>query len=309
MAALTDSWTKASPYDRFAYFIAIKVDRFKTLQQTIDKMGLRCLVMQIEKNKHFFIFPPTKKIPLPLGSALPPMGPNPYMLVAHYDRVEGSPGANDNSIAVFHLLKAATMLAQRGLDNWIILFTDKEELTSGESFEAQGSFALAQKLKSWGLDKARVFNFDACGTGDTFIFSNIADTILSKSSSPNIQKVKQDIMQLRYHALETANMLRYDKVLMAPTPFCDDMGFLRAGIAAQTITMLPSDETAQFSEVLRKYPEFTDMLIAGGIKDSNARRFFPNTWKNLNGPADTVQRLTSEHFENVVRFMVELCSR
>jgi hypothetical protein len=305
--AITDNWAKTSPYDRFAYFIAIKVDRFKTLSQTIEKMGLRYVVMTIEKNKHFFIFPPTKKIPLPLGSALPPMGPSPYILVAHYDRVEGSPGANDNSIAVFHLLKAATLLAQRGLDNWMIIFTDKEEITSAEGFEAQGSFSLAQKLKTWGFEKAKIFNFDVCGAGDTFIFSNIAETILGKSDNPNIQKVKNDIVQLRYHAFETTNMLRFEKVLMAPTPFCDDMGFLRAGLAAQTVTVLPSDEAAQFEEVLRKYPEFTEQLVSGGIKNSPMKRYLPQTWKNMNGPADTHQRLTPENFDNVVRLMVELC--
>lgn len=306
-ASETD-WTKISPYDRFSYFVAIKVDRFKALLTTIEKLSLSSLVFAIAGNKHIFIFPPKKKIPLPLGSALPPMGENPFILVAHYDRVEGSPGANDNSIAVFHLLRAASLLAQRNLDNWMIVFTDKEELVSGESFESQGSFTLAQRFKSWGLEKARIFNFDACGTGDTFIFSNLTDFVLSKSDSPHIVKIKSDMQFLRNHVLKIAGLLRLEKYLLAPAPFCDDMGFLRAGFAVQTVTMLPSEEAAQFEEILRKYPEFTKLLVTGEIKKSAERRHLPATWKNLNNAGDTVARLTPKHFDLVTRFIVELCA-
>lgn len=302
------NWTKHSPYDRFNYFIALKVDRLKTLLTTIEKLSLNSLVLSIAGNHHIFIFPPKRKIPLPLGSALPSMGESPYVLVAHYDRVEGSSGANDNSIGVFHLLRAAMLLAQRNLDNWMIIFTDKEELSSGESFESQGSFTLAQKFKSWNLEKAKIFNFDACGTGDTFIFSNLTDAVLGNNDRPNILKIKNDMQSLRNHVLKTANLLRLEKYLLAPAPFGDDMGFLRAGFAVQTVTMLPSEEAAQYEEILRKNPEFTKLLISGEIKKSTERRHLPTTWKNLNNVGDTVARLTPQYFDMVVRFIVELCA-
>ncbi|MDR0322967.1 MAG: M28 family peptidase [Treponema sp.] len=304
---ISTDWIGLSPYDRFNYFIAPKVNRFKALIQIIELMGFNSLVMDFDKNKHFFIFPPGKKLPRPVGSALPKMGESPYILVAHYDRVDGSPGANDNSIAVFHLLRAAVLLTRKNLENWMIIFTDKEELTAGESLIFQGSYKLAQKLKAWGFEKAKIFNFDACGTGDTLVFSNTADAILKSGDSPNVLKIKTGIQQLRYHALETASLIQFEKFLIAPAPVCDDMGFLRAGLAAQTVTMLPSEEADQFEEVLRKYPEFTDSLLSGGIKNSSSRRFFPATWKNLNGPADTPSRLTPQHFEKTVNFIVELC--
>jgi len=301
-------WTKQSPYDRFNYFIALKVDRYKTLLSTIEKMKLNSLVIPVSGNRHIFIFPPGRKIPRPLGSALPFQGESPYMLVAHYDRVEGSPGANDNSIAVFHLLRAATILTQRGLNNWMIVFTDKEELNAGENFESQGSFTLAQKLKTWRYEKSRIFNFDACGIGDTFIFSNLTDSVLAKSASPNVQKIKSDIQNLRNHVLKTASLLRLEKFLIAPAPFCDDMGFLRAGYAVQTITVLPSEEVSQYEEILRKQPDFTKLLISGEIKNSPQRRHLPTTWKNLNNASDTPTRLTPQYFDLTVNFMVELCA-
>jgi len=300
-------WQKQSPYDRFSYFIALKVDRYKTLLATIEKLGLNSTVITISGNKHIFIFPPSLKSLRSTGGVFPFAGQDPIILSAHYDRVEGSPGANDNSIAVFHLLRAAQILAQRNIEKWIIIFTDKEELSPGESFEIQGSFTLAQKLKTWGLEKAKIYNFDACGSGDTFIFSTITDSVLKKGSSPNIIKVKSEIQNLRNHALKTAGDLRLDKILLAPTPFCDDMGFLRAGYAAQTITVLPSNEAAQFEEVLRKYPEFANLMVSGEIKTSPERRNLPITWKNMNNAGDTISRLTPQFFEQVVSFAVELC--
>jgi len=301
------NWQKNSPYDRFSYFIAPKVDRYKTLTQTIEKLGLNSLAVSINENRHIMVFPPEKNIARTLKTGFPFAGESPYMFVAHYDRVAGSPGANDNSITVFHLLSAANILIKRGISKWIILFTDKEELKKGESFENQGSFALAQKLKAWGLEKAKIFNFDSCGTGDTFIFSTITDTILANSTNPNLDKIKNNIRQLRNHALETAHLLRLEKILLAPIPVCDDIGFLRAGFAAQTITMLPSAESALYEETLRKNADFSKLLISGEIKTSPERKNLPATWKNMNTPADTPDRLTPQFFIEVVNFIVELC--
>ncbi|MCL2758905.1 MAG: M28 family metallopeptidase [Treponema sp.] len=300
-------WNKSSPYDRFSYFIASKIDRYKALLTTIEKLELNSLVVSIADHKHIFIFPPGKKMPGIKGSTFPFAGESPYIFVAHYDRVPGSPGANDNSIAVFHLLNVALKFIKQGVSNWIILFTDKEEIKDGESFEKQGSFALAQKLKSWGLEKARIYNFDACGTGDTFVISTITDLILGNNDNPNILKLKDAIRLLSNHVLETTYNLRFDKVLLAPIPFCDDIGFLRAGFAAQTITMLPSAEAAQYEEILRKYPEFPKLMISGEIKTSPERRHLPITWRNLNTPADTPDRLTPQFFEKICNLVENLC--
>jgi len=302
-----EEWLKQSPYDRFLFFIAGKVDRYKALTTTIEKLGLNSTVIAMDGNKHIFIFPQSQKS-LRKG-IFPFAGQNPVMLTAHYDRVEGSPGANDNSISVFHLLYTALALAKRGADNWIIVFTDKEELKDGESFEVQGSYTLAKKLKTWGLERARIFNFDACGTGDTFIFSTTTDALLGTSTNPNIANVRNSIGQLRNFALDTANLLRFDKMLLAPTPFSDDLGFLYAGFAAQTITILPSAEVKQYEDLLRRNPDLAKLIISGAIKKSPDKRFLPFTWQNLNTPADSHSRLTPEHFNQVTAFMVELCAR
>ncbi|MCL2194195.1 MAG: M28 family metallopeptidase [Treponema sp.] len=300
-------WAMQSPYDRFFDFIAPDADRFAVLFEHVQNLDLNTLVVSIEGNRHFFIFPNRINLKLSPGSAFPFRGGSPVILTAHYDRVDGSPGANDNSAAVFMMLKAALRLGELGIDQWIIVFTDKEELCHGEGIQAQGSYSLAKKLCQLGLENARVFNFDACGTGETFVVSSTADHLLEKNMKASFHKTSQRIKALREKVFDTARNLRVSHVLSVPTPFSDDAGFLHAGIPSQTITMLPAMEAAPFASLLRNRPDFADTFITGLAKDSPYRRVIPETWRCINGPLDSHLRLTPENFERIVRFAVELC--
>jgi hypothetical protein len=300
-------WARESPYERFFDFIAPDADRYTILLALTEKLMFNSVVIPVEGNSHFFIFPQGYSLKPSAGGIFPFRGQSPVILVAHYDRVAGSPGANDNSAAVFQLLKAALRLNELGSDYWIIIFTDKEELGAGEGIRDQGSFTLAEKLRTWGLGDARVFNFDACGTGDTFVISSTTDYLLKNDERPGIVKAKQLILSLRDQALDTARYLGLNKVLLGPTPFSDDAGFLRAGIPAQTVTVLPSGEAAPYASLLRNRPDFADFLIAGADKNSSDRLLVPETWRRLNGPSDSHLKLTPGFYDRVVRFAVELC--
>jgi len=314
--ANTAEWAKRSPYDRYFDFIAPNADRYAILLERINTLKLNSAVIEIGGNLHIFIFPPGQKSLRQAGGIFPFTKLSPYLFSAHYDRVPGSPGANDNSIAVFHLLNAADILAKRGIDKWIIVFTDKEELKAGEGLENIGSFSMGAKLKSWGLEKAKIYNFDACGSGGVFIFSTTTDLILKASDPasghdsvrPNIRKISKNIASLRDHALETAQHLRLDRILLAPIPFSDDVGFLRAGLAAQTVTMLPVNEADQYEALLRSRPDFGNLIISGEIKKPAEYHRLPETWRSLNNAQDTPSRLTPQYFQTVVNFMVELCA-
>jgi len=299
------SWAKISPYDRYFWFISPKINRYAMLLEHIERLKLNPMVIEVEGNRHIFIIPPGHKS-LRETNSFPFKGESPYLFAAHYDRVPNSPGANDNSIAVFHLLNVALLFIKEKIDNWMIVFTDKEEIREGESFEDQGSFSLGKKLVSWGLEKVKIYNFDVCGAGDTFIISTTTDHILKDGETENIKKVRNSIHNLRNHALATADHLRLEKVLLAPTPFSDDVGFLRAGLAAQTITMLPSAEAAEFEAHLRNESNFADLIISGKIKDPRQYRHLPETWRNLNNENDTPSRLTPQYFEQIVNFMTAL---
>jgi len=305
-------WAKNGPYCRYFDFIAPNADRYAILLKQISALNFNSTVIKVEGNSHIFIFPPGQKSLRSASGVFPFSGTSPYLFSAHYDRVPGSPGANDNSIAVFHLLNAAVTLTQKGIGRWIIVFTDKEELTAGESLEKQGSFTLAKKIKSWGLEKAKIFNFDACGTGGVFIISTTTDLILKTAGqggvSQNIREIIKNIAALRDHALETAQKLRLDRVLLAPTPFSDDVGFLRAGLAAQTVTMLPANEAEQYEALLRDRPNFGNLIISGEVKEPSEYRRLPETWRCLNNAQDDPSRLTPEYFKTFVNFVAEICA-
>jgi hypothetical protein len=301
-------WTRESPYRRFFDFIAPDSDRYGILLEQIKKMNFNSVVVSIEGNRHIFIFPRGQPKPS-AGKAFPFKGQSPVILTAHYDRVPDSPGANDNSAAVFQLLKAARRLGERGMDRWIVIFTDKEEIGAGEKIQEQGSFSLAKKLRAWGLGNARIFNFDACGTGDTLLVSTTADYLLRNSKRPGARKIKLFVRELRERALDAARYLRLGRILTAPVPFSADAGFLRAGLPAQTITVLPAKEASSYTALLRGRPEFADLLFSNAAKSGADQMLVPETWRRLNGPADDYTRLTPWFYDSVVGFAVTLCGQ
>jgi hypothetical protein len=302
------------PFDRFFEFIAPDADRHGILKSLLGELGIDFLVFTVAGNRHFFIFPPGEgsKPGPPAAGAFPFSGKNPVILTAHYDRAPGSPGANDNSAAVFLLIKAAGLLRKSGAGNWIAILTDKEELGPGEGIRSQGSYTLAESLCRNGLGKGRIFIFDSCGTGDTLVVSSTADYLfddyLSKRKSrKGTQKARQLTRELRNMALETARSLNMDKVLLLPTPFSEDAGFLRAGLPAITITALPSREASSFVSLLRKRPDFAGVLIIRENRKAEDEPLIPETWRRLNSPKDLPSRLTPEHYGRILRFAQRLC--
>ena len=228
----------------------------------------------------------------------------PSILVAHYDRAADSPGANDNSAGVFLLLETAIKLKSGNVKNWVIIFTDKEEINSGESIQTQGAYTLAVAFKNSKMENPKIFCFDACGTGDTLIISTTADYLLKDRGRKELQ---ESVLELQKLALDTARNLGMKKALLAPTPLSDDAGFLMAGLAAQAITMLPSAECIPLVAELRKNPDFAHSLINAELRQDARTRAIPETWRCLNSPSDSYLRLTPEHFRTVVRFAEALC--
>jgi hypothetical protein len=282
-------------------FIAPGTDRRGVLTALLTELKLGFLPLDISGNRHLLVSP-EKSRPSPAGAR----ERSPVVLVAHYDRTADSPGANDNGAAVFQLVETALKLREAGTGAWRIIFTDKEELSPGEGIRDQGSYTLARALRKTSLGKGRFYIFDACGTGDTLIISTMADHLMRDEEGQGIAKTRLRVRQLRNHALETARNLRLERVLLTPTPFSDDAGFLRAGIAAQTITMLPAPEAAQAASLLRNKPGFIDALINREARDIHNRLLIPETWRTLNGPLDTFRRLTPENFKWAVRFACAL---
>ena len=93
-------------------------------------------------------------------------------VLAHYDRVDTSPGANDNSAAVFQIIHwARRLLRFPGAHNVQIIFSDGEEMGGSEGVSEQGAFGIATKFRSLGLTQQDVYAFDCCGRGDFVVLS------------------------------------------------------------------------------------------------------------------------------------------
>jgi len=284
-------------------FISPDADRFAVLKGLLEKAALEYRVLDAAGSRHFIVTPP------------PPSGRlsmlleqrQPTMLVAHYDRAEGSPGANDNSAGVFLLIETARKLVKNNVNNWSIVFTDKEELKTGEGLREQGSYVLAKNLNNPRMENSRIFCFDTCGSGDTLVVSSTLESLIKREGGG--EKLRKSMMELRKLALDTARDIKLTKTLLVPTPFSDDAGFFRAGLAAQTITMLPSGECRELVSELKKNSEYADILINAEFRQNTASQFIPETWRNLNSPNDTQQKLTPEYFSSVVSFAEALCRR
>ncbi|MDR0997812.1 MAG: M28 family peptidase [Treponema sp.] len=300
-----------APFDRFFEFIAPGADRYRILKSLLEELRTDSLAFSVAGNRHFFIFPRGQAANpgnFAAGTVnFPFRGKNPVILTAHYDRAPGSPGANDNSAAVFLLIKNAALLRTGGAGNWITILTDKEELGPGEGICSQGSYTLAEALRQSGLGKGRIFIFDSCGTGDTLIVSSTTDYLFKGESRKGVLKARQLTGELRRMALETARRLNMDKVILLPTPFSEDAGFLRAGLPAITITVLPSREASAFVSLLRRRPDFAGALIARENRKAGDEPLIPETWRRLNGPRDLPSRLTPEHYGRILRFAQYLC--
>jgi hypothetical protein len=288
------------PFHRFSDFIDPGADRFDILKSLLPEMGLNYLVLPVAGNRHFLIFPSsTAKPPRDYRAA--------RVLAAHYDRAAGSPGANDNSAAVFLLLRTARRLRDQHTVPWMIILTDKEELRQDQGIREQGSYSLGEALRQGGLRGARVFIFDACGTGDTLVISTVTDTLLRNEGGLGAGHTRLVIRSLRELALRTARDLGLNRVALLPTPFSDDAGFLRAGISAQIITVLPQEEASAFASLVRSRPELSGALISREQALKAETALIPKTWRRLNTSGDTRHKLSPEHFDMVIRFAEELC--
>jgi hypothetical protein len=308
---IKDNFPCDIPYHRFKEFIALDADRFAVLKTLLEELKLKFIVIKIDGNRHFFIYPEAvvfepiiALLGYPSETVLRKIANCKTVLVAHYDRVRDSQGANDNSVAVFELLKAALTLKREKIGSWLIIFTDKEELSCGESLKEQGAYSLAKALKEVIIDKTHVFIFDCCGVGDTIIISTTVDHLLQNEDSMNFARSRHLVAQMRERALTAARNTRLERVLLMPTPFSDDAGFFRAGSAAQTITVLPASEASGLASLLRIKPELADALV--NRQKVGERNFIPQTWLSINGPDDRYETLTPRHFQQITDFALAL---
>ena len=244
----------------FSDFISSDCDRASFIQDYLKKAGLDAPVLQMEGKNHIYVkFPQSQYNPMFRIKTV----------IAHYDRFQGSPGANDNSMAVFALMEWAACLSKNttGFHNIRLIFTDGEEL-GAEGLSSQGAFPLAQMFRRLGITNDDIFVFDCMGRGDV--------PILTQARFPRSlsQKFIREYSALEQRAAGVLQVSANGRWFCLPTSYSDNASFIANGIPAVAITMLPSEEVPA--------------VVQGMI---------PKTWYLLHTAGDNLESLTPQSFE------------
>ena len=241
----------------FLDFIKPDCNRLNFIQNFLKQNDVETAVIPLEGKKHIYVkFPQNQYNPLF----------NIKTVVAHYDRFENSPGANDNSAAVYMLMLWAVKLSsQYDFHNVRLIFTDGEE-SCPDGVTSQGAFAIASLFKKLDI-KDDIFVFDCMGCGDVPVLCE--NKISQKAGNAFIKK----LTALENKAQRIIRTAGNGKWFCLPCNYSDNASFIAQGIPAVAITVLPSSEV---SDVLKNQT--------------------PKTWKNLHTQNDNIDNLWESSF-------------
>ena len=241
----------------FLDFIKPDCNRLNFIQNFLKQNDVETAVIPLEGKKHIYVkFPQNQYNPLF----------NIKTVVAHYDRFENSPGANDNSAAVYMLMLWAVKLSkQSDFHNVRLIFTDGEEACP-DGVTSQGAFAIASLFKKLDI-KDDIFVFDCMGCGDVPVLCE--NKIPQKAGKAFIKK----LTALENKAQRIIRTAGNGKWFCLPCNYSDNASFIAQGIPAVAITILPSNEV---SDVLKNQ--------------------IPKTWKNLHTQNDNIDNLWESSF-------------
>lgn len=258
--------------ESFRQFIALDCDRKAFIQNYLNAAGLDAPVIQLEGKNHIYVkFPQSQYNPMFKIKTV----------IAHYDRVEGTPGANDNSAAVFSMLEWAVRLSKMpSFHNVRLIFTDGEELGS-DGVASQGAFPLAALFRKLGITEDDIYVFDCMGRGDVAV---LTETILPKGASKQFVKKFCDLESRAQNLLKDASGGRWFSL---PGNYSDNASFIANGIPAVAITMLPSVE----------------------ISCAAMSMELPETWRLFHTPEDNFDSLTPVSFEITAAILNQLAQQ
>ncbi|MCR5605895.1 MAG: M28 family peptidase [Treponema sp.] len=274
----------------FSLFIAPNTDRKAFIQKYLADRGVNSVIVPIDGKNHILVrFAQTSYSPqFKLKTVL-----------CHYDRVENSPGANDNSAACFQLMDWAVRLSKyNGIHNVRLFFTDGEELGGHGGITKQGAFGLASLYRKLGITKDDVYVFDSCGRGNIAVMSQ---KYLPFKGNTALKKQFFDLCS------RTENLLRAacpNSWYSLPMPYSDNAGFLACGIPAVVITMLPAIEVEQYAKSLMMSKDLEKAILNPADKNSvYYKPYLPVTWKMFHTPNDNIENLTQESFTIMARIL------
>ncbi|MDY4464755.1 MAG: M28 family peptidase [Candidatus Treponema excrementipullorum] len=270
----------------FQQFLQQNCDRKQFILDILSDFGIKGHILSLDNTAHIIVrFP---------HDAYNPQFRMKTVLV-HYDRVPGSPGANDNSAAVFQVLYwARRLLRFPGSHNVKIIFSDGEEMGNSEGVSEQGAFGIASKFRQLGLTNEDIYVFDCCGRGDVFVLSKAG----SGRGSPVFQRQFNSLIHRTEDLLRRVSPNRW---LTLPVPYSDNAGFLACGIPAVAITVLPSSEAVTYMRNLQRIPGLEASIMKGTLPKNakplepyEVQEKMPATWRLLHTEYDNISSLTPQ---------------
>lgn len=284
----------------FKSFLKENTDRREFIVSFLKENGVPFMPVSLSTGQHVVVHYPKKNYNRCYKNKL---------FIAHYDRKEGTEGANDNSAACFILMNFATYLLSCDYEHNIkIIFTDSEEVANG-GLELQGSYKLALGLRQLNMADSDIYIFDMCGKGDTLIFS-----LAGIYGRPKEKTV--ELLNLHNKAVSRAKESA-TKHMSLITSYSDNAGFLAAGLNAQLVTVLPFDEALILQKAINElkekpiYSKLIDTILKNERveKDSPFEKIIPLTWQKMHTPFDTLDTLTDYSFALVHNYMKVLARK
>lgn len=267
------------------------IDRHAVLTESLGRRGIPFEIIPLGDARHI-------AVPVPKAAG---MDDEYYRvtLVAHYDRVPGTPGANDNAASVFQLLNHWEEIRRLGWRHRTqILFTDKEELTGEMTATDQGSWFLAKHLKRLGAKNILFVVLDMCGIGDTPVWGRSVHKAGMVSAGDSISRAYQ-VMEVFLKRFS-----RGDDFGMNPM-FSDDLGLLLGGYPAFQLSLLPRNEAEILARRYGGRPFEADPVIPAHAREE-IRADLPPSWRCNHGPEDRVDTLDSGAFLLMSRLLRDL---
>ena len=250
--------------DEFIYFIEHPQSRKEFIQKILNDNGLDAPILQMNGKNHIYVnFPKHQYV----------KNKSIKTIIAHYDIFPGSPGANDNSFAVYCILKWAIWLHKwyqnsQAQHNVRVIFTDGEEC-GVDGVKSQGAFELAKVFKKLKILNDDIFVFDCMGRGTV---PCICDYSIPNNVNADF---KNKYFSLEHKACAVISKITNGNCFKIKSNYSDNASFLANGIPALCITMLPFEE-------LQKYMVFNET---------------PRTWQILHTKDDNFGCITQKSVE------------
>ncbi|MCG8453986.1 MAG: M28 family metallopeptidase [Spirochaetales bacterium] len=265
-------------------FCQPQAHRFDQLCASLHRRDIPFEVLTIQDFRHILLPPPQSG---------PDDGAKRVLFVAHYDRVHGTPGANDNAAAVFQLMAHWEQMRYQGWKNTPgILFTDGEELTPEQGPQNQGSWAFAQNLQKIRAKNLLFFVFDMCGIGNTPLWGmGPGFSHPNPQTQRQLEDMEQVLLDWNHGQNNRINPL-----------FSDDLGLLLAGYPALRLSLLPKNE----AQALQIRANQASKNQSPQELRAEVRSYLPPSWKVNHGPGDGPGTLQAVSFRTMERLLRDL---